>query len=141
MLIDEVAFEKMTNILVEQGVIRDFERDSGKITGHMMITKGEIPEDLGITIDTSRNYFVFEGSFDFYSSTIGIALYMDTFEPIAGVWVTPQVDDAEPPAKDWIEFFVQTVVEQIQDEDGFGYPMYTYVNDTSDFTVVPTRPE
>ncbi|MEB6051563.1 hypothetical protein MXL43_02025 [Enterococcus gallinarum] len=72
---------------------------------------------------------------------MGVALYLDPLELASGVWITPQKDDAEKPEKEWVEFFIQTLVSHIDEDGGFGIPMYTYINDTSDFTVVPASPE
>lgn len=141
MLIDEKAFDTVTGILVENGTIQRFEEENGKLKGRMMITLGELPEDLGMELDPERKSYVFLGSFDFYDSVVGAALYLDPIEPAGGVWVTPQVDGAEAPDKSWVEFFFQTLVSHIEEDGSFGIPMYTYVNDTSDFTVVPIRPE
>ncbi|MGV1199655.1 hypothetical protein [Enterococcus casseliflavus] len=141
MLINEEMFDKVTDFLVERGTIQEFESKNGKLKGRMMITLGELPEDLGIEIDPEKKAYVFNGSFDFYDAIVGVALYLDSLELASGVWVTPQKDDAEEPAKEWIEFFIQTLVSHIDEDGGFGIPMYTYVNDTSDFTVVPGSPE
>ena len=141
MLINEEMFDKVTDLLVEGGTIQQFESENGKLKGRMMITLGELPEDLGIEPDQDKKAYVFNGSFDFYDSIVGVALYLDPLELASGVWITPQEEGAEEPAKDWVEFFIQTLVSHIDEDGGFGVPMYTYVNDTSDFTVIPVRPE
>lgn len=141
MLINEEMFDKVTELLVERGTIREFESENGKLKGRMMITLGEIPEDLGIELDPDKKSTVFNGSFDFYDSIVGVVLYLDPLEMASGVWITPQTDSSDQPAEEWIEFFIQTLVSHIDEDGGFGIPMYTYVNDSSDFTVVPVRPE
>ncbi|MHA3066820.1 hypothetical protein [Lacticaseibacillus saniviri] len=140
MLIDKKAFDTVTGALKEQGVIRDFEAQNGKITGHMMITIGEIPEDLTVKLDPNRKSYIFIGSFDFYDATVGLAIYLDKFEIASGVWSTPQVVNAESPTREWIEFFIRILVGNIDADGGFGVPMYTYISDSADFTVVPGRP-
>lgn len=141
MLINEEMFDKVTDFLVERRTIQEFESEKGKLKGRMMITLGELPEDLGIELDPKKKAYVFNGSFDFYDSIVGVALYLDPLELASGVWITPQKDDAEKPEKEWVEFFIQTLVSHIDEDGGFGIPMYTYINDTSDFTVVPASPE
>lgn len=54
------------------------------------------------------------------------------------MWFTPQTDDAVEPSSEWIEFFVKTLCENIS-EKGFGVPMYSFLNDHSDLTIVPTQ--
>lgn len=141
MLIDEAAFDRITDLIVESGSIQEFEKENGKLKGRMMITLGELPEDLGIELDPNRKAYVFNGSFDFYDSIVGTVLYLDPLETAGGIWITPQEEGAEPPAKEWVEFFFETLVSHIEEDGSFGIPMYTYVNDNSDFTVVPARPE
>ncbi|MEY8584160.1 hypothetical protein [Ligilactobacillus animalis] len=140
MLIDEAAFNNMTDALVEQGIIQKFEQENGKITGKMMITAGELPEGSEIELDPNREAYVFNGSFDFYDSSVGVVLYLDPMEPVGNIWITPQVEDAEPPAKVWIKFFFKTLITSIEDDGTFGLPICSYVNDTADFTAVPARP-
>lgn len=122
---------------MKKDIIQDFEMNNGKITGHMMITEGKIPDELNLKLDNSRPYFIFEGSFDFYDSKISMGLYLDKFEPIGKLWQTPQNLNAKPIDKIWIEFFVQNILDNISDKGDFGIPMYFYMNDSSDFSVVP----
>ena len=58
---------------------------------------------------------------------------------LSPLWVTEQTENAEQPDKVWIKFFLTTLAENISDDGSFGVPMYTFLNDNSDFTVVPTR--
>ena len=55
-------------------------------------------------------------------------------------WGRYQVSGAARPSEEWVKFFIQTLLEHIDDEGNFGVPMYAFVNDTSDFTAVPTMP-
>ena len=59
-------------------------------------------------------------------------------ELIPQMWFTPQTDDAVEPSSEWIEFFVKTLCENIS-EEGFGVPIYSFLNDHSDLTIVPTK--
>lgn len=71
-----------------------------------------------------------------------MALYRKNLEIASGVWVTEQVDDATPPSQDWIEFFINILYEYVMEsEDGFGYPIYMFVNDDSEMIIVPVSPE
>lgn len=137
MLINEELFNTVEQKLIENGTISDFEKNNGKIKGRMMITTAAIPDN--ITIENTDSLFAFECSFDFYDSIIGIAIYVNTLRVASPLWVTPQIENAEEPAKEWVEFFLQTLTENIAHKDSFGIPMYTFVNDTSSFTVVPTK--
>ena len=137
MLADKEMFFKIENILREQGVLEKFEEENGEITGHMMITVTEIPPELGID-KISGSMRAFCGSFDFYDMMIGIIFDLDTMELVTQMWFTPQTDDAVEPSSEWIEFFVKTICENMS-EEGFGVPMYSFVNDHSDLTIVPTK--
>ena len=55
--------------------------------------------------------------------------------------VTPQIEGAEPPSREWIDFFVHTVLDNIQEDGSFGIPMYSFVADVGDLTIVPTAPD
>lgn len=137
MLIDKELFFEVENILRDQGTLERFEEENGEITGHMMITMMEIPPELGFD-EISDSVRAFCASFDFYGMMIGLAFDLNTMELIPQMWFTPQTDDAVEPSSEWLEFFVKTLCENIS-EEGFGVPMYSFVNDHSDFTVVPTK--
>ncbi|MGT2951011.1 hypothetical protein BU202_06920 [Streptococcus cuniculi] len=135
MLVDEEMFAAAENALREQGVLDRFEAENGKITGHMMITMMEVPPELVIEA-TGDNVRAFCASFDFYDMMIGIAIDLSTMKPVSQFWLTPQTDDAVKPASEWVEFFAKTLFENLS-EEGYGIPMYSFVNDHSDFTAVP----
>lgn len=137
MLVDKELFFEVENILREQGTLERFEEQNGEITGHMMITMMEIPPELGFD-GISDSVRAFCASFDFYDMMIGLAFDLNTMELIPHMWFTPQTDDAVEPSSEWVEFFVKTLCENIS-EEGFGVPIYSFVNDHSDFTVVPTK--
>lgn len=142
MLIDPSAFEKLEEILKEQGKIDKFEEDSGKILGRLMITLGDIPNDIKDEIlksNREEDLYIFNCSFDFYDSFLGVALYKKNLELASGIWITEQKDNAEAPSKDWIDFFIKILVENvIQSKDGFRYPIYAFVNNESEMIIVPT---
>lgn len=142
MLIDPSAFERLEEILKEQGKIDKFEEDSGKILGRLMITLGDIPNDIKDEIlksNREEDLYIFNCSFDFYDSFLGVALYKKNLELASGIWITEQKDNAEAPSKDWIDFFIKILVENvIQNKDGFRYPIYAFVNNESEMIIVPT---
>ena len=67
----------------------------------------------------------------------GIVLNTVTNEAGSGIWLTPQSEDAEEPAKEWIEFFIEKLLGCIDDDGSFGVPICTLISDAADFTVVP----
>ncbi len=145
MLIDPQAFEILEKGLTEEGKIEKFEKESGKILGRAMITLGDIPSDLKEEVlkdNKLEDLYIFNCSFDFYDSILGVALYKENLEITSGVWATEQVDDATPPSEDWIKFFINILHEYIMEsEDRFGYPIYMFVNDYSEMIITPVNPE
>lgn len=137
MLIDKAQFEIVEKMLTEQGRIEAFEKENGAILGRMMITTDTLPEELAEEVEIKEDLTVFTASFDFYDMTVSAAVYTSSKE-IAKMWLTPQDDDAEQPAKEWISFFIEKLFLGIDDEGGYGIPMCSFVTDTSDMTIVPT---
>ena len=140
MLSNVEAFDKLESILVKDGTIARFEEESGKILGRMMIDLCEIPENLKGEIEFSDSTYAFQGTFDFYDAALGIALDVRTMEVKGGLWITPQAEHYDEPAKEWIEYFIETLVRGI-DNGSYGVPIYAFVNDTSSFEVYPSEPE
>ncbi len=138
MLTDKEKFDIVEKLLIENGTIDRFESENGKITGHMMITLTEIPEEILSAKQRKKHYHAFECSFDFYDSTLGIALDTKTLNSLTGLWVTPQIENADVPSKEWQEFFIETLVRHIDKDGSFGVPIYVFLNDNSDFAVIPT---
>ncbi len=134
-------FDTVEEILKSNGKFDEFEKEYGKVKGRMMITVGEIPQELGVTIEGDKKPTAFEASFDFYDSIVGLALYTDTREAATGLWVTPQKSGAEEPDRSWLEFFIEKLMESIKADGSFGTPVYSFVTDDSDMTVVPEYPE
>ena len=141
MLADKKMFDNVEAFLRENGSIDRFEKEYGEIKGRMMITMTDIPEGIDIEMRDGETPVAFEASFDFYDSTVGLAMYTPDRHLATGLWTTPQKDGAETPAEDWVKFFIQTLVAHIAEAGSFGVPIYSFVNDTCDMTVVPGPPE
>lgn len=137
MLIDKDKFEIVEKMLTEQGRIEAFEQENGAILGRMMITTDTMPEELAEEVEIKDDLTVFTASFDFYNMTVSAAVYTQSKE-VVKMWMTPQNDDAEQPAREWISFFIEKLFMGIDDEGGYGIPMCSFVTDTSDMTIVPT---
>ena len=137
MLTDKKKFDNVEQMLIEQGRIEAFEQENGAILGRMMITTDTMPEELAEEVEIKDDLTVFTASFDFYDMTVSAAVYTQNKE-VAKMWLTPQADDAEQPAREWISFFIEKLFIGIDDEGGYGIPMCSFVTDTSDMTVVPT---
>ena len=137
MLIDKDKFEIVEQMLIEQGRIEAFEQENGAILGRMMITTDTMPEELAEEVEIKDDLTVFTASFDFYDMTVSAAVYTQS-KKVAKMWLTPQADDAEQPAREWISFFIEKLFMGIDDEGGYGIPMCSFVTDTSDMTIVPT---
>ena len=138
MLIDKDKFEIVEQMLIEQGRIEAFEQENGAILGRMMITIDTMPEELSEEVEIKDDLTVFTASFDFYDMTVSAAVYTQSKE-VAKMWLTPQADDAEQPAREWISFFIEKLFMGIDDEGGYGIPMCSFVTDTTDMTVVPSN--
>lgn len=141
MLADPEMFERVEKRLLEDGTIKRFEEENGKILGRMMITLAEIPENIPVNRVGGKEPVAFEASFDFYETKVGLALYPVDKTVATGIWITEQSDGAEAPSEDWIEFFVKTLVNSIGDDGSYSYPIYSFVNNICDMTVIPTAPE
>lgn len=140
MLKDKKAFEKVEEALKEKGIIEKFENENGKILGRIMITLTDKPDILDEVYDDKNIYF-FECSFDFYDFTLTTGLNVKTKEPVCGIIINGKYDAEDDIDGAWVEFFIKTLVENISEDGSFEIPMYSFVNDKSDFTVVPTMNE
>lgn len=74
MLIDKELFDTVEEQLVQNGKLTDFESEYGKIKGRMMITRTSIPDGVNVKIIPHKTPQAFEAFFDFYDSTVGLAL-------------------------------------------------------------------
>lgn len=145
MLINPLKFDDLEVILREKDELEKFERESGEISGRAMITFGEVPYDLKNEVlkdYAEEDVEVFNCSFDFYDSYLGIALEKRNLQPVSGVWVTEQVEGADRPKREWIEFFIRLLVEYVvENKDHFGIPLYIFLNDDAEMVVEPTLNE
>lgn len=105
----------------------------------MMITLSNVPDEIEVDDAASDDILAFCGSFDFYNSTVGFAISRSTMQPVTGIWITPQEENAAEPSEEWTRFFVSTTMDNISEDGSFGIPMYTFISDICDFTVVPTK--
>ena len=137
MLKDPELFDVVEETLRKKGSITRFEEESGPIKGRMMITVTDIPEGIEVYEEREVTPTAFEASFDFYNSTIGLAMYTEDLEVATDLWVTEQEENAEAPAKDWIEFFIKTLISSIREDGSYSWPIYSFVNDMADLTVIP----
>lgn len=141
MLADKEMFDRVEDLLRKNGSIERFEKEYGKIKGRMMITETTIPEGLSVEKHGTAIPIAFEASFDFYESTVGLAIYTADRKLATDIWFGYQEENAEPPAGDWVEFFVKTLITSFAEDGSYGVPIYSFVNDTCDMTVVPRLPD
>ena len=107
MLINQELFDTVEQALSKNGTIDDFENENGKITGRMMITLTDIPEDIEIE-KNKKSIYAFACSFDFYDVSIGIVLDTKELKVLSPIWATEQIPNAEQPDRVWIDFFLKT---------------------------------
>ncbi len=141
MLVDKESFDAVEECLVQNGKLRDFESEYGKVKGRMMITQTQIPEGIVVKVIPGKTPRAFEASFDFVDATVGMAIYTDIKVAATGIWFTPQVHDAATPSREWIEFFVEKLLASINEDGSYGVPICSFVSDSCDMTLVPTKPE
>ena len=140
MLKNPQLFNNVEAGLRSMGTIKAFEDVHGKILGRAMITLTDIPESVEVRRADKENLTAFEITFDFCSVALGIAVDVKKKTLESSVWGRYQAPGTQPPSEEWIKFFIQTLFENIRDDGSFGIPMYCFVNNTADFTVVPTAP-
>ena len=140
MLSNPEMFKTVEDGLNNMGVIKDFEDKNGPILGRVMITTTDIPDGVNVKREDRENLTAFEASFDFCNVALGVVVDAKKKTLESSVWGRYQVPGAARPSEEWVKFFIQTLLEHIDDEGNFGVPMYAFVNDTSDFTAVPTMP-
>ena len=139
MLADKEMFDSLEDYLIRSGKLGKFESENGKIKGRMMITLAEVPDGMDVKYVDGKTPLAFEASFDFYDVKLGIAMYPDTKQPATGIWIIPQKENAKQPSREWIEFFIEKLAESIEDDGSYGVPMYSFINDSCDMTVIPTK--
>ncbi|WP_297956188.1 hypothetical protein [uncultured Ruminococcus sp.] len=138
MLADKDTFDKIEKSLAKQGIIKDFEKESGKIKARMMITLGEVPDELReqITLEDGDHFFI--GSFDIFDTSVGIVFNPKEKKAKSGVFVNGQVDGAAAPSNEWLETFLRTLRNYVRADGSFGVPMFTFCSKNDDFTIVPS---
>ena len=141
MLIEAKKFNDVEVFLRERGELDKFEKESGAILGRAMVTYGDVPEGLKDAILQGRDeeeVYVFNCSFDFYDSYLGMAMDKQSMRPVGKIWGTEQVEGSKEPDQVWIEFFVRIVVEYVvKNKDGFGLPLYIFLNDDAELVIEP----
>jgi len=136
MLIEEDKFKRIERSLREKGTIQKFEDENGHIRGRMMITLGEVPDGLNISMNNGDVAFI--GSFDFYDAQVGVVINPSAKQISSETWINPQVLDAEPPTEEWINYFVKTLMDSLPGDGSYSTPIYSFTTDTSEMTVIPT---
>ena len=140
MLKNPELFRNVEMGLKTMGTIQAFEDAHGKILGRAMITLTDIPESIEIRRADREQLSAFEMTFDFCNVALGIAVDTKRKTLESSVWGRYQAPGAQPPSEEWVKFFIRTLFENIGDDGAYGIPMYCFVNDTADFTAVPTAP-
>lgn len=142
MLMDAMKFNDVEVLLRERGELEKFEKESGEILGRAMVTFGEVPEDLKGDVLKGYNkedVYVFNCSFDFFDSYLGIAMDKRSLRPVGNIWTTEQMEGSDKPTQDWIEFFVRILVEHVvENKDGSGIPLYIFLNNDAELVIEPT---
>lgn len=137
MLVDAKMFQKVEKILTENGKLpRFFDEVHDELKGRMMITRGEISQELGSELPEDAVAFI--GSFDFYDSAVGVAFNTRIKKVVSGIWITPQRVDAETPSEEWIVFFLSKLLESIDEKGSYGMPVYSFIGNQHDMTVIPS---
>lgn len=140
MLSNPEQFRAVEAGLAAMGTIKAFEEENGPILGRVMITTTEIPESVNVKRTDRENLTAFEASFDFCNVALGVAVDTRKKTLESSIWGRYQVPGAQRPSDDWVKFFIRTLVEHIDENGRYGIPMYSFVNNTADFTAVPTAP-
>lgn len=140
MLKNPELFKNVEAGLRSMGTIKAFEDEHGKILGRAMITLTDIPETIEVGRADKESLTAFEITFDFCNVALGIAVDAKRKTLESSVWGRYQAPGAQPPGEEWIRFFIRTLFENIRPDGSFGIPMYCFVNNTADFTAVPTAP-
>lgn len=140
MLSNPELFKTVEAGLTAMGTIKAFEDENGPILGRVMITETEIPDGVNVMRTDRENLTAFEASFDFCNVALGVVVDTKKKTLESSVWGRYQVAGAQRPSDEWIKFFIRTLFEHIGKDGSYGIPMYAFVNDTADFTAVPTAP-
>ena len=139
MLADRQFFAKVEMKLNEDGMIKRFEEEGGKITGRMMITSVDVPDNLKDNISLGTDDHAFEATLDFLDVAIGIVLDLNRVKTSSGFWLRAQIENPMEPQKEWAEYFINTLVKHIRQDGTFDDPILTFITEKRDYTIVPTR--
>lgn len=139
MLKEEKKFDKLGQKLFMDGVLQDFEKKNGPIKGRMMVTEGKIPPEMLAKLQPelmkNPKWIVVEGSFDFSNYTIGMVVGLNPIKPLSNGWLTPQLGHpGMQPDQHWQEFFMEKVLDNIDDHGQIDLPLYTWISDKNDLT-------
>ena len=140
MLKNPELFKNVEAGLRSTGTLQAFENEHGKILGRAMITLTDIPSAVEVSRTDRQSLTAFEITFDFCNVALGIAVDTKKKTLESSVWGRYQAPNAQKPSDEWIKFFIRTLFENIGEDGKFGIPMYCFVNNTADFTAVPTAP-
>ena len=135
MLADKNLFSLIEYSLRENGSLPDFEKNNGKVKGRMMIRPVQIPDEIFNHIDTDREFYALEGSFDFFNASICAVLYRNPKEFDENMWFSLQNETAEDPTQEWIDYFLNTVWDAIPENGDFSMPVFSFVNEKNALTV------
>ncbi len=138
MLSNPELFKTVEDGLRSMGTIKAFEDMNGPVLGRVMITTTDIPDGVNVKRTDRENLTAFEASFDFCNVALGVVVDTRKKTLESSVWGRFQVPGAQRPSEEWVKFFIRTLFEHIADDGRYGIPMYSFVNDTADFTAVPT---
>lgn len=140
MLKNPELFKNVETGLRSTGTLQAFENEHGKILGRAMITLTDIPSAVEVSRTDRQSLTAFEITFDFCNVALGIAVDTNRKTLESSVWGRYQAPNAQKPSEEWVKFFIRTLFENIREDGKFGIPMYCFVNNTADFTAVPTAP-
>ncbi|AEG40303.1 hypothetical protein [Lactobacillus kefiranofaciens] len=140
MLKDQQKFDQLGEKLFMDGVLQDFEKKHGPIKGRMMVTEGKIPPEMLMKLQPelmkNPKWIVVDGSFDFSNYTIGMVVGLNPVRPISNGWLTPQLNHpGVAPTKNWQEFFMEKVMQNIDENGKIDLPLYSLISDKSDLTL------
>jgi len=135
MLLEEKMFDKVEQMLEEDGTMEEFRADGGDAVCRMMITGGEVPEQL--ELEQKENVAAFFCSFDVIDTILGIAYDTKELKPVSGIFSAPQKEGAQEPDGELGAFFVQLVDENIGPEGKCPLPMFIWVNEGGPLVILP----
>lgn len=64
--------------------------------------------------------------------------YADRWESDLLNWRNSQIEDADTPSEEWVDFFIEKLLSGIAEDGSYGMPICSFVNNSTDLTVVPS---